>query len=215
MIIGMKRGDLQNNVLSLVIVAIGLGLLVFGFVKLYQVTVSNESKDAQKTIDTLFDKVETLKDGESNNFLIQGFKGSENWKIIGWDKNEKGRPDKCFFESCICICKGIEINVVFYGPQGKGSLEEAIFSRKSEHAKNCNINGFCRVIEGRKVNLAKMEYSLLYYPAGRAKVLYTYLKIDKGVNVFFVEKSKDSVNIIENVENINPDEFSKPAVYVY
>lgn len=121
-----KKGDLMNNALSLIIVAVGLFLLAYGFYKLYESSVNNEAKNAQLTLDNLMGKIEALEDGQSNDFLIQGFSmKAPTWSFIGFSKDED-RPEKCFLNSCLCICKGYDKSA-------------------------CETNGFCREIQTKNV----------------------------------------------------------------
>ncbi|MCH7567872.1 MAG: hypothetical protein IIA87_00450 [Nanoarchaeota archaeon] len=101
-----KKGILIKNVMALVIAVIGLLILSVVVVRLYQINVNQEQENARKTIDNIMGKIVLLEDGEIGRFAIQGFKGSKNWYLVGWDKRFEDRPDKCFLDNCICICKG-------------------------------------------------------------------------------------------------------------
>jgi hypothetical protein len=117
-----------NNVLSLIIAAIAIGLLAFGAAKLYQVYTGSEVENARNTLNIVMAKIEALEEGESNKFLIQGFEGAENWYLEGWSKNEEGRPDKCSLNSCLCVCKLSDTDA-------------------------CQNNGFCRKIDNDELKV--------------------------------------------------------------
>src|SRR3989338_7992493 len=102
-----KKGDLTNNILSLVVVALGIVILLFGFLRLLENARDDETRNVQRTLDGIVEKIKLLEDGQSNKFLIQGFPGANNWFLVGWSGNEPSRPEKCSFESCLCVCKGI------------------------------------------------------------------------------------------------------------
>ena len=131
-----RRGaeTLTNNVLSLIIAVVGIGLLIFGIVKLYSLAASNEADNAKSSLEFLAGKIKALEPGESNEFFVQGFKGGENWYFLAWGKNEFPKPDKCFFESCLCVCRG-------------------------SSSSDCQTNGFCEDIDFENVGTA----SYLYY----------------------------------------------------
>jgi len=98
-----KKGDLVKNVLSLIIAALGIALLVFAAYKLYRVNVENEGENAKQLLDSIEGKIGNLKDGEIGRFSMRGIK---DWNLVVWSKEDARRPDKCYFNSCICTCKG-------------------------------------------------------------------------------------------------------------
>src|SRR3989338_6284518 len=123
-----KRGGLTNNVLSLTVAVIGIGLIAYGIVKLYNVYSSEENKNALKTLENIKSKIDNLGDGQKADILIQGFKGGNNQYIVGYSKEEYERkPDKCYFESCICVCRGT--------------------------SKESCQSGYCEEVEQEKVNV--------------------------------------------------------------
>jgi hypothetical protein len=100
-----KKGEwTMSELLSVIIAVVGLALIAFGVFKLYQLTVDSEEKNARETLDRIIGKVEALDSGEESELILQGFESKKTWYIVGWGKNDAGRPDKCFFESCICVC---------------------------------------------------------------------------------------------------------------
>ncbi len=115
----VKRGEgmLLNETLGIIIAVVAMLILVFAGVKLYDVFVTNEARNAIKLMDSLEGKINTLEEGQSNTFA---FRGLEGWALYGWSLNQQSgvdsavsawvgvgsKPDKCFFDSCICVCKG-------------------------------------------------------------------------------------------------------------
>ena len=97
-----KKGDLVKNVLALVIAVIGLGLIIIAAVKLYNLNKDQEFENAKKLVDGLIGKINNLKEGEIGRPIVRGVEG---WSLVGWGKDDKSRPDKCFFDSCICVCR--------------------------------------------------------------------------------------------------------------
>lgn len=98
----------MDNTLELLIVAISLGLILGGGgYAIYTYLNDNEQENAQRLIDSIAGKYEVLKDEEKNTFIFQGFRGANKWFLLGWSKVDPSRPEKCSFESCLCICKGL------------------------------------------------------------------------------------------------------------
>lgn len=128
----LKKGDLLN-VVGGVILAVVCLLVVFGFaVKLYNLRTNQEDENAKKTLDLLMSKIELLQDGQATNVTLQGFDGFQNWFIVGWNKSvdTRSKPQKCFFESCICVCNGAP---------SFGDFPNYPFAK-------CQESGFCREI---------------------------------------------------------------------
>lgn len=131
-----KKGILINNALTLVIAIIGLVILAYGAYKIYDVTIDQEIKSAQSTIDSLMAKINALEEGQKNTFSIRGVNSQDNWFLTGWDKNDPNRIDKCFLNSCICVCR----------PSG------------SPREQSCEEKSICREIEQKKVKIINEEY---------------------------------------------------------
>jgi len=129
-ILGNKKGDLTNNVLSVIVAVIGIGILIFGIVKLYGLFSEQEEKNAKNFLESLSEKISSLKEGQKNEFIMQGFKGSENWYVLGYSK-EEARPEKCFFDSCVCICKG----------NSESGLPPGFIARVDSEKKFFDVNG--------------------------------------------------------------------------
>jgi hypothetical protein len=70
-------------------------------VQLFVINVNQETQNANNLLDVIMEKFEALEDGQGNNFSVQGI---EDWYLVGWSKNEEGRPERCFFNTCLCIC---------------------------------------------------------------------------------------------------------------
>lgn len=97
-----KRGDITlENALPFIIAVLGLVLLMFFIGRIFFEVTVDGSQNVTRTLDSLEGKIGALEDGEIGRFPIQG---AEDWYLLGWSKTEEGRPDKCFFESCLCIC---------------------------------------------------------------------------------------------------------------
>ena len=122
----------MNNLLGLIIAAIGIGIIIFGAYKLYAVSVNQESENAKNLLDIIEGKINNLNNNEVGKFQLRGVK---DWFLVGWGEKDSGRIDKCFFESCVCICKG----------------------DRSDLKNSCQENGFCRGVEFEKVGVFEFK----------------------------------------------------------
>ncbi len=104
----VKKGTLLlDNTLETVLAVICVVLLFGGFLYLAYNALSNqESKNAQRTLNSITGTFERLDDGQQATLTLQGFRGAENWYLLAW--NATTGPDKCFFENCLCICNGLD-----------------------------------------------------------------------------------------------------------
>lgn len=118
-----KKAIILNNVLGVIIAIIGLTIIMFASVKIYQHATADEETDSAKQIlNSLEAKINAIPENQKVEHTIQGFISNRNWYLVGWGKNEADRPQKCFFSSCICVCTGIS-------------------------GDNCQEEGICRRIE--------------------------------------------------------------------
>ena len=127
-----KRGILLDNVLGLIIAAIGIGLVIFAAYKLYSIAINQESENAKAFLNSIEGKINSMNVEESGSFQVRTIR---DWFLVGWGKNDPNRIDKCSFESCICICKG----------------------SPSDLKSSCQINGFCRNFNFNSVSVFEFE----------------------------------------------------------
>ena len=148
-----KKGDLTNETLSIIVAVIGVSLLLFGVWKLYGALANSERENAKNVLNALEDKINAIQDGEEGKILLQGFKGAENWYLVGWSKDEKGKPEKCFFDSCICVCKDTDdyLNL----RDGGKSVDSSEFSYTPLN-EDCQEEGICKMIEIDSINLEEV-----------------------------------------------------------
>ena len=117
----------MNEILGLIIAAIGIFIVLAGAYKLYEVTINQESENAKAILNSLEGKINNLNSNEVGRFSIRGVK---DWFLVGFSKNDASRIDKCL-ESCICICKG----------------------DKNDLKTSCQENGFCRDLKFERVSV--------------------------------------------------------------
>ena len=175
-----KRGDLLKNVLGLLLAVVGIGIFIFGVVRLYEANKDQEAESARNNLDVLVAKIEALKDGQTSSATLQGFPGAENWVFTGWNTNERDRPQKCLLKSCLCACKGL------------GALA-------------CQEGGFCRNID-RDLSV-KSEVTLKIiepvaqerFEVGEPK---KYILFEKGLFEVSVFKNSTSVLLLGNISEV-------------
>lgn len=170
-----KRGDLLNNVLTLVIAVVGLALLAYGVFRLYQIVSSQEEENARKTLDVIEGKINALKEGQTGRFLVQGFPMKNEWHVIAYSKSDDIRPDKCFFNSCVCMCKILDL----------GSLSEYDYTfgiPQRSIANSCQKEGFCRKVDlpEAKIIVENIEFSGKYGENIKLQENVIELKINKS-----------------------------------
>src|SRR3989338_677304 len=197
-----KKVDLRNNALGIIIAVICLVFLIGLVALIYQQFSDEESQKAKKILNLIETKANALEEGEKTLATVQGM---PNWGLLGWGKNDEGRPDKCYFKSCICVC-----------PDGEG------FAKMSEWSESCHGKGFCRFFDASEIEFSVdknkfAEYEKVTDITGRESL--GILKKDKeegdfkliflrgnlnGIEIF---KDKDKLRISDVTED-NPEEKS-------
>ena len=104
-------GFLTNNMFGVILAVISIAILIVAGVKLYGASKNTEKESAIALLDSLVGKVEIIREKkleeDTPSFYdnLQGFKQKgDKWYIIGWDSSFPNRPDRCYFESCLCVC---------------------------------------------------------------------------------------------------------------
>ena len=97
---------LLHDTLRLVLSIGGLLLVLVLVVKLFSVYSQHQAYElARTTLTSIVEKSLLLSEGQEGTFPVRGPKG---WYLMGWgtDVPPSQRPDRCYLESCLCICKG-------------------------------------------------------------------------------------------------------------
>lgn len=176
----MRKGMETNEFLGFVIAVIGIVLLGFFGVKLFNFFVGQDMKNAQAFVDDLTGKIELLNDGQNNTFALRGRPG---WVLVGWNKgvdvaadneviDKDHKPQKCFENNCICLCEGsiskcqessycknVQLGVnVFSQMIYSGGNDEGAYSVKSNFSCIINENGLMAMFVERKSNSVLISY---------------------------------------------------------
>lgn len=172
-------GDILVGILVLFVII----LLIFA---IYNVFSNQEDVNAKKTINSVEGKINALSIGQNNTFAIQGFKGATGakvtdptWYFIGWSKNDSAdsKPDQCFYNSCVCICKG--------------TLE----ANKKNLAGECKVQGYCRTFDVDSVSV-RTVYTNSIFKDMPSYANPQYIHLQNNLLDININKQKNSIEII-------------------
>ncbi|MBM3233057.1 hypothetical protein FJZ18_02735 [Candidatus Pacearchaeota archaeon] len=161
-----KKGQLKENTLGVIIAVIGI-VIVFGgagFLLYNYFTLSSEQRqeEAKGLLDVLGAKLEKLEEGKNSSFLVKGpCEGNSlgdlcYWYLTGWSVGEQDRPQRCFFNSCICVCKA-------------ENKESSINKRELVEACQNGETGYCKAVSTEKIEVSsvqKVDGDIIAYKEG-------------------------------------------------
>jgi len=176
-----KKAILIKNALGLIIAAIGLILIMGGaYYKIYKpFMINQEIENAKNTIDLIMAKINALEPEQNNSYPFQFLKG--DWVLTSWSKSEPAdsKPDKCFLNSCLCICK-----------------DPGIINSDRSRLKNiCQNDGICRKIEENNIQ----TQTWLAWPLYIEKINMVsdkYSSKPGALFLLYIEKNEDSIKIV-------------------
>lgn len=119
-----KKGDLKEEMPTVIIAVLGLVLIGLVAYKIYDATASQDEKSAKRLADLVEERINIASEGEERDFTFQGFGKKPFWYLCGWGESQQGIPEKCFPDSCVCVCP-----------------------ESSIPGESCQENGFCRKLE--------------------------------------------------------------------
>jgi len=196
-----ERGEISTNtVITTVIAIIGIVLLGYAVSKIYDNFANQESKNAQSGLNNLILKINSINAGDSTTATLTGLNG--NWFMAGWNRDESGRPEKCFSGSCICICSKAGTTIGIDESIGKNNLNKVFL------ASSCQKTGFCSVVEINEVSIiGGLVRSTTASPAptvalslptgGQSVIPVSYIIFPANLLILKIEK-KDNVLKITN-----------------
>ncbi len=166
-----SKAELIDNVLGLIIAAIGLGLFFLAVGKFIGNFADQDLKNAKNILDSIEGKIDNLNDGEVGRFPIKGLDG---WFFAGWSKDDANKPERCFLDSCLCICKGEPVRGGYAG------------ERFDERRDVCQKEGICRKASKDNVTIIGVEaISYIKMPENIAE-----LEINKTKFEFIIKKNE-------------------------
>ncbi len=131
---------LEKNVLEIVLAVVIILILVGGAFLFYRnLIVSSDVESAKTTMNVIEGKIRALREGEKNSFFVRGVNAAD-WYLFGWGKFDSGRPDRCYFENCVCLCK----------LTGRGEKEDC----------QDRTRAFCGSFEEERIFVEGYDYSL-------------------------------------------------------
>ena len=186
-----KKADfLVDNALSIIIAVIGIGLLIFGAVRLYQVGVSGESESAKELASVLEEKINRIESGQTAMITIRGPGEKTEWYLTGWSKDDPYNFGRCFPDSCICVCGGSLGSSGGIGQRNLGQVRE-------NQINECRENGFCRKFDQEVVVKTIRDETL-------NDRLTTYedpfIKLPSNLVELTIRKTNDLIEILIGVE---------------
>jgi len=155
-----KKGDLLNNILTTVIAIAGLLIIIYATYRLYSVYANQDSENAKNNANIIEAKINSIDAAKSVGEKIPAsivIKSVPKWFISGWGEGDAGRPDKCAFQTCICVCpdksEGVDVKLTL------PDINLGIFESRKEL---CQAGGFCRffaedelVFQGTEIDLSR------------------------------------------------------------
>ncbi|MEK6889223.1 MAG: hypothetical protein AABW80_03900 [Nanoarchaeota archaeon] len=181
-----KGAEEQDSFISLILAVIAIGLLVFGIVKIYYGNVQIEEKNAKEIANIVEARINALESGQEGNFLVRSPCSADNteecnWFIAGWGRDEVDKPDKCFINSCVCVCKG-----------SRGSWSSI-----------CQDSGLCRDVNVKEVDVMNEGTTTsssgdMYGGPGptiSTKVDYDYIPLNKPISEIEIDKTEDKIEV--------------------
>ena len=190
-----------------IIIAV-LCLLILGgvVVLIWNALMNDEYQRAQTAINFIENKMNALKgNGESTSFNVQSpcKKADEcDWFIFSFSKKEPvGRkPERCYFESCICICKKGNTGQMY--DSNKRMLHENVYGKNGicQDLKT----GICRKLDIEKVGVASIDASgsPVPYISLRAPLVEIVMKKDKDfAQIYYHSDSTNEKIELKYIEN--------------
>jgi len=191
MISKMRKKGLESfwsNLIGVVLAVAGLTIIfVFVAPKLYDIVINEDAQKAKSTLDALEGRINAFlsSDLEKATIVLQGFapKDNENWILRGYDKEEP-RPDKCFFNTCICTCPDI--------PPIKDSCQNSGFCRDiNVEAMTTNSPNLIRKYDNKNT---PNQFSLGKF-LGYEQINQKVIPISKNLMELELSKTENSLTI--------------------
>lgn len=186
-----KKGEItSDNFLGTVLAVLVVLLFVsaaYGGVK--AVYKNSEQKNAESITKEVQAKIIEFSkiDKTSLNDSIAQVSNENVWYLAVWSEDEIGRPDKCFFDSCVCIC-----------PERSNV--------------SCQDNGHCLLLKETKIIKTEDFYAEEIYgfanlrsefptPTGKyRKIISKFIPLEKIFTEVVFEKNSDDIKIIHYSE---------------
>lgn len=144
----------MSNVLDVLLAIIVLGLIIFFIVFIYRHVTDQETENAKNSLNSIEKKINALGNGENTKLVIQGFQGASNWYLVGFGKDDAVKPDKCYFDACICVCP-LADNINYFTGRSATSKTDSI---TEEGVNICQASGFCRNLDTQAIKVQRKSF---------------------------------------------------------
>ncbi len=136
-----KRGEfLLKEILGIVLAVIIFLIFIGVAILIYRhLTTSSDVESAKSIMGVIDGKIRALEEGEKNTFSVRGVNAAD-WYLFGWGGNDPRKPDRCYFENCVCLCK----------LTGNGEKEDCQDRQRA----------FCRAFEEEHIFVESYDYIL-------------------------------------------------------
>ncbi len=172
-----KQGEfLLQNFLEILLFVIGTGMLVLLVWYLLQATIFQEKHNAQQALATIDEHAKKLTAGQEAKVTIKGpCKGATcNWYLDVYSKADVQKPDRCFLDSCICVCQG--------DPNAAGNT--------------CQTNGYCKRYPVSSISLDPKLQIVLVAPSegyGGETTYYSRLPLRSNLHSLIIRRESDAL----------------------
>ena len=158
-----RRGQLKENTLEVLVTVIvfvvlfgGAGYIVYNY---YFLNVAQNEDTAKGLLKVVNAKIDALDEGQESRLLVKGpCEGNEPdaacfWYLTGWGKEDGGRPQRCFFKSCVCICSS-------------STSATALSETSSALRDSCQAGrtGFCAFVDSPSMKVSSMQQTAVVTP---------------------------------------------------
>lgn len=207
-----KRGGLEEHVLEVVLALVCITLLVVGLVRLYTITKESEYEQASAALKRMEQKLQALDAGAFTRFPLESpcvRKKECLWWMRGWSKNEIGRPEKCYFKSCICICKGDEGRLAG-ASDCQGKETGACLTLEQE---NVQVGSQAFVLYARRIDTGgNVPVTKPVYQTGEAREACVGIKLAPVLREIELRKEEGRVTVSSVIsESLHPTECREKA----
>lgn len=168
-----KGAEFSGEFLGVILAIVGVVLLGLLGIKLYNLFVEQDMKNAKAFIEGLNGKIENLNDGESNDFVLRGIPG---WVLVGYNVANPYKPDKCFLNSCICLCE------------------------TKDNTINCQDMGYCRNMDRNVIVSSSVQG---YFSDGERDLSAECIMTDNQLSSLRISKDSNIISINQDYGSMN------------
>lgn len=178
-----------SNIGKIILAIAALLILWFGTKELFAITAEkNDLKNAESLTQILEGKVNAFLDSEFQEATIDINGFNPEWFITGWGKNSPSRPEKCFFDTCICISDGKSATKCDSSP-----LPPAKINAENIEIKTYVFSkyGAAKCYQYNSISLPKKLFNIYLTKKDSSLSIEFFLQEDKPSELSQIEKPKN------------------------